>query len=175
MNEWNQKGVKWWGQMTYDDKQWVESQYGSARSTGYQGIKQDGKWLLCREESGAIHLLDHQVWSVQGALDFFSSMMQGQGGAAAAPETVGKPTTYDDVFQRGQDAQTGGNDQDQPAGGAPDQGDDSQKKDKKKKKGKDKKGGSKGDKGDDKGHGKGGQDGQDGGKQDGGKQDKGAG
>ena len=41
-NEWNQKGIKWWGQMTYDDKQWVESQYGSARSTGYQGIKQDG-------------------------------------------------------------------------------------------------------------------------------------
>ena len=61
---WNHGGIKWWSEMTYDDKQWVESQYGSARPTGYQGIKVDGKVLLCREEDGAIHILDHQVWTV---------------------------------------------------------------------------------------------------------------
>ena len=173
--DWNQKGIKWWGQMTYDDKRWVESKYGDARPTECPGIKQDDKWLLCREEGGAVHLVDHQVWSVQGALDFFTGVMQGQSGAAGAPETVEKPTTYDDVFQRGQDAQPAGDDQGPPAGGAPDQGDDSRKKDKKKKKDKEKKGGSKGGKGEDKGHGKGGQDGRDGGKPDGGKQDKGQG
>ena len=160
VNEWNHKGVKWWAEMTYDHKQWVESQYGSARPTGYQGIKQDGKWLLCREESGAIHLLDHQVWSVQGALNFFSSLMQGQAGAEVAPDATGRPITYDDVFHQGKDAQAGGYPQDQQADAAPDQGDDSRKKDEKRKKGKDKKGDAKGD---DKGHGKGGQNGQDGG------------
>ena len=160
--EWNHKGVKWWGEMTYDHKQWVEGQYANARPTGYQGIKQDGKWLLCREESGAIHLLDHQVWSEQGAANFFASLMQGQQAFDVVPKTEGKPTTYDDVFggQQGQGAQVGGPPQDQQADGVPDQGDDPHKKDKKKKKGKDKKGDAKGN---EKGHGKGGQNDPDGG------------
>ena len=161
--EWNHKGVKWWGEMTFDHKQWVEGQFNNARPTGYQGIRQDGKWLLCREECGAIHLLDHQVWSEQGAVNFFASLMQGASGADVAPDATGRPTTYEDVFEQGKDAQSGGHQQDQQADGGPVQGDDSRKKDKKKKKSKDKKGDAKGE---DKGHGKGGKNDPAGGTQD---------
>ena len=162
-HEWNHKGVKWWGEMTFDHKQWVEGQFNNARPTGYQGIRQDGKWLLCREECGAIHLLDHQVWSEQGAVNFFASLMQGASGADVAPDATGRPTTYEDVFEQGKDAQSGGHQQDQQADGGPVQGDDSRKKDKKKKKSKDKKGDAKGE---DKGHGKGGKNDPAGGTQD---------
>ena len=131
---WNHGGITWWSEMTYNDKQWLESQYGSAQPTGYHGIKQDGNVLLCQEESGAIHILDHQMWTVQAALNFFTSQMQTQRGAGGAPDATGRQNTYADVIQRSRDAQAGGQPQPYQADHAPAPGDSIKKKDKKEKK-----------------------------------------
>ena len=107
--------------------------------------------LLCQEEDGAIHILDHRVWTTQAALTFFTSQIQSQNSAVAAQSATGGPGTYADVIQRSKNAQAGGQPQPYQADHAPDPGDNSRKKDKKKKKGQEKKGGTRdGAKGQDK-------------------------
>jgi len=100
--------ITWWSDMTYQDKQWVQGQFATASPTGFQGIKQVEDVLLCQEGSGAIHILDHRVWTAQAAWTFFTSLGQPQNGAVAAQGVAGGQGSFAGVIQRSKDAQAGG-------------------------------------------------------------------
>ena len=60
-----EESVTWWTDMRYQDQQWVQGRFETAKQTAFQGIRQADDVLLCQENDGSIHIFNHRVWSAK--------------------------------------------------------------------------------------------------------------